>query len=504
MIFLAKGRMMSKIQIQFSTASSLLGTVGCIIRVTYFKTRLPWSRAVIHLQSPGVPLCDGLSRREFLRVGGLALAELSLPALLQSQAQASQGKRSRAKACIQLFMWGGPSQLETFDLKPNAPEGVRSLFRPTATNVPGIQICEHLPRMARMADCYAILRSVTHTGVNHGTSAYHMLTGHIHATPGTLRHPSPSDHPSVGCAADRFGRQPSGLPSHVSLPSVLHDGDGGEVPGQGPGFLGQRYAPFLVNGDPTQRDFSIDGLRLQPEVDSSRIGRRISLLAALDSESERLAHQPAVGEVSDHQSRAFRLLQSPTTQRAFQLAAEPDRVRGRYGWHHFGQSCLLARRLVEAGVPLVTVYWNAPDIDDLQHWDTHKDSANRLKNHLLPPFDLAMTALLEDLKERGLLDSTLVVWMGEFGRTPKINKAGGRDHWGFCQSVLMAGGGVRGGQVYGSSDASAAYAAESPVSPDDLAATVFDCLGVALDQQMQDAQGQPHPLCSGKPVRGLF
>jgi hypothetical protein len=439
-----------------------------------------------------------------LRVGGLAAGGLSLPALFAGQAGATEKKKGKAKACIQLFMWGGPSQLETFDIKPNAPDGIRSLFRPAATNVPGIQICEHLPRLARMADSYAILRSVTHTGVNHGTSAYHVLTGHVHATPGTLRHPSPGDHPSVGCAAARLGRQPRDLPSYVSLPSVLHDGDGGEVPGQGPGFLGQRYAPFLVNGDPTRRDFSIEALRLPAEVDGPRLGRRISLLAALDRQGERLARAPAEGAVKDQHSRALCLLQSPATQRAFLLAAEPDRVRDRYGWHHFGQSCLLARRLVEAGVPLVAVYWNAPHIDDVQHWDTHKDSVNRLKNHLLPPFDLAMSALLEDLKERGLLDSTLLVWAGEFGRTPKINKAGGRDHWGFCQSALMAGAGVRGGQVYGSSDASAAYAAESPVSPDDLAATVFGSLGIGLDQHLQDALGRPQPLCTGKPVHGLF
>jgi len=456
------------------------------------------------MQCSGAPLCDGLSRREFLRIGGLAAGGLSLPTLLASQAGAAQNSRGKAKACIQLFMWGGPSQLETFDLKPHAPDGIRSLFRPVATSVPGIQICEYLPRMARMADYYAIVRSVTHTGVNHGTSAYHVLTGHVHATPGTLRHPSPSDHPSAGCIAARLGRQPRDLPACVSLPSVLHDGDGGEVPGQGPGFLGQSYAPFLVSGDPTRRDFSIDALRLPAEVDHPRLDRRISLLAALDRQNERLARLSAEGGNDDHHRRAFHLLQSPATQRAFLLAAEPDRVRDRYGWHHFGQSCLLARRLVEAGVPLVTVYWNAPHIDDVQHWDTHKDSVNRLKNHLLPPFDLATTALLEDLKERGLLDSTLVVWAGEFGRTPKINKAGGRDHWGFCQSALMAGAGVCGGQVYGSSDASAAYPAESPVSPDDVAATIFDSLGIELDQQVQDALGRPQPLCSGKPVRGLF
>jgi hypothetical protein len=459
---------------------------------------------MLRLQSAGVPLCDGVSRREFLRVGGLAFAGLSLPTLLAGKVAAAPKTGVKAKACIQLFMWGGPSQLETFDLKPHAPEGIRSLFRPIATNVTGIRICEHLPRMARMADRYAILRSVMHTGVNHGTSAYHMLTGHIHATPGTLRHPTPSDHPSVGCAVARFGRQPRNLPPYVALPSVLHDGDGGEVPGQGPGFLGQAFAPFLVDGDPTRPDFSIKALSLPADVDSRRVQRRMGLLAALDHANERLGQAPSTRDAAEHYERAFRLLRSPATQRAFHLATEPNRVRDRYGWHHFGQSCLLARRLVEAGVPLITVYWNAPHIDDLQHWDTHKDSVNRLKNHLLPPFDQAMTALLEDLHERRLLDSTLVVWMGEFGRTPKINKAVGRDHWGFCQSVLMAGAGVRGGQVYGSSDASAAYAAEYPVSPDDLAATVFDSLGIPLAQEMRDAQGRPQPLCTGKPVLGLL
>src|SRR5438874_2686888 len=193
---------------------------------------------MLHLHGPGARLCDGLTRREFLRVGGLGLAGLSLPALLDSRGHAASP--ARAKSCIQLFMWGGPSQHETFDLKPQAPSGIRGEFKPSATNVAGIHICEHLPLLAQMADRYAVLRSVTHTGVNHGTSAYHMLTGHLHFTPGTLRHPTPNDHPSVGCAAARFGRRPADMPAHVSLPSVLLDGDGGEVPGQGPGFLGQR------------------------------------------------------------------------------------------------------------------------------------------------------------------------------------------------------------------------------------------------------------------------
>jgi hypothetical protein len=331
-----------------------------------------------------------------------------------------------------------------------------------------------------------------------------MLTGHIHASPGTLRHPAPTDHASIGCAVSRFGRQTGGVPSYISLPSVLHDGDGGEVPGQGPGFLGQRSAPFLVQGDPTRPDFSIATLTLPADTSAGRLQGRINLQAALEHEGEGLARAGARQEMGQHYEQAFRLLQSPATQRAFQLSAEPAQVRDRYGRHHFGQSCLLARRLVEAGVPLVTVYWNAPHIDDLQHWDTHKDSFERLKTHLLPHLDRGLTALLEDLEARGLLADTLVTWYGEFGRTPRLNKNAGRDHWGFCQSALLAGGGVRGGQVYGSSDASAAYAAELPVSPDDLAATIFHLLGVPANQEVLDALGRPLPLCRGKPVLGLF
>jgi hypothetical protein len=401
-------------------------------------------------------------------------------------------------------MWGGPSQLETFDLKPAAPDHVRGEFRPVATAVPGTRISEHLPRLARRAERYAILRSVTHTGTNHGTSAYHMLTGHVHFSPGSLRHPTPNDYPSVGSAVARFGRQPQAMPPHVALPSVLHDGDGGEVPGQGPGFLGQRYAPFQVLADTTRRDFSIDTLTLPADVNRDRLGARMGLRAALDRRAEQQARRSVSGAMEGHYEQAFRLLQSDTARRAFRLSGEPEKVREGYGWNHFGQGCLLARRLVEAGVPLVTVFWNTPSLATPDSWDTHADSFNRLKKHLLPVFDLGMAALVDDLQGRGLLYDTLVLWMGEFGRTPKLSRNAGRDHWGFCQSVLMAGAGVRGGQVYGSSDRSAAYAAEAPVRPDDLAATVFDRLGIGLDQELHDAQGRPLPLCTGSPVAGLF
>jgi hypothetical protein len=459
---------------------------------------------MLHLQASGARLCDHLTRRDFLRVGGLGLAAFGLPELFHHQARAARSRTGRAKSVIQLFMWGGPSQLETFDLKPDAPSGVRGSFRPIATSVPGIRICEHLPLLARRADRYAILRSVTHTGVNHGTSAYHMLTGHIHLSPGTLRHPAPTDCPSVGCAVARFGRQPRDVPPYVSLPSVLYDGDGGEVPGQGPGLLGGRYAPLFVHAEPAGCDFSMEALRLPADTSRGRLRERSSLQAALDRRAEEFHQLPGARDMGAHYERAFRLLQSSATLRALDLSREADGVRDAYGRHLFGQGCLLARRLVEAGVPLVTVYWNTRRLDDADSWDTHKDGFNRLQHHLLPSFDRALTALLDDLQARGLLEETLVIWMGEFGRTPKLNRDAGRDHWGFCQSIVMAGAGVRGGQVYGSSDRSAAYAAELPVSPDDLAATVFDCLGIDLEQQMPDAQGRPLPLCTGRPVLGLF
>src|SRR5262245_12344156 len=247
---------------------------------------------MIRLTGSGSRLCDGIARRDFLRIGGLALGGLGLPGLWAARARATPPAGRRPMRCLQLFMWGGPAQQETFDLKPAAPEGVRSLFRPIATRVPGIQICEHLPKLAQMADRYAILRSVTHTGTNHGTSAYHMLTGHIHFTPGTLRHPTPQDYPSVGCAVGKFGKQPKDVPAYVALPSVIVDGDGGEVPGQGPGLLGQRWAPFQVMGDPTLPDFSVETLNLPEELDRRRFQRRINLQIALERHADQIARLP--------------------------------------------------------------------------------------------------------------------------------------------------------------------------------------------------------------------
>ncbi|MCI0741540.1 MAG: DUF1501 domain-containing protein [Gemmataceae bacterium] len=459
-------------------------------------------------------VCEGWTRREFLRVGGLALGGLTLSDLQKAQAQpprlpsplggerSSRPGRPRARHCILLYMWGGPAHQETFDLKPHAPEGIRSQFHPIATRVPGIQICEHLPRLAQYTDRFAIVRSVTHNGVNHATSAYHMLTGHVHFRPGPGSVPTPDDFPQIGAAVGRFGRQPEDMPASVSLPSILVEGDGRIVAGQGPGVLGPRHTPFMVLGDPTREDFSVDTLRLPDDLNADRLRHRADLRSALLQRS-RLA-SPETIALDESYERVYRLLESPRAQRALNLTNEPARSRDRYGRHHFGQSCLLARRLVEADVSLVTVYWNTGAAGAAGNWDTHDDESNRLKSVLLPPFERAYTALLDDLDSRGQLDETLVVWMGEFGRTPRINRNAGRDHWGFCQSVLLAGGGIRGGQVYGSSDAHAAYAAERPVSPDDLAATVFSALGIPLDLEMHDNLGRPMPLCTGRAVDALF
>lgn len=456
---------------------------------------------MLHLPGPGTKLCDGIARRQFLTVGGLGLAGLTLPSLLQHRA-AAVGRRGRAKSCIMLYMWGGPSQLETFDLKPAAPSGIRGDFKPIATRVPGTQICEYLPRLAERTDRYAIVRSVTHPGTNHSSSAYHMLTGHIHFNPGPLRSPTPHDRPSIASAVARFVHDPPpDMPRCVSLPWGLYEDDGSTVAGQGPGILGQRYAPFDVTADPTRADFSIDALTLPGDSAGRRIQDRILLRAALDRPAD------ARTNLDEYYALAVRMLQSERARRAFQLSAEPERVRQRYGLTPFGQSCLLARRLIEADVPLVTVYWTSrstPSLAAPDVWDTHLDNFNRLKRNLLPPLDWTMTALLDDLAERGLLDETLVVWLGDFGRTPRINGSAGRDHWSFCQSVVLAGAGVRGGLVHGSSDRHAAYAAELPVRPDDLAASIFDRLGIDLDHELIDAQGRPMPLCIGKPVDGLF
>lgn len=462
---------------------------------------------MINLEHNGSKLCDGITRRELLTAGALGPAALSLPTLLAGRAEAARsGDRTfgRAKACIQIFLWGGPGGQETWDLKPNAPSETRGDFKPISTTVPGTQICEHLPLMAQRAHQYAILRSVTHTGVNHGTSSYHMLTGHIHFDPGTLRRPSKRDMPTFASSASRFMRAPGALPTAVAIPNPIWDGGVTEVPGQRAAILGDRYEPFRVTGELTRKDFRPDELRLTKGVDTNRLQRRATLLQAVQERGEFLKATDDVGSMGVFHERALNLLSSPDAYRAFDLGSETAKIRERYGWHWFGQSLALARRLVEAGVPLVTVYWNTPSLTVDESWDTHGDQHRRLKDTILPPFDKGLSALLDDLHERGLIDSTLVTWYGEFGRTPKINSGGGRDHWGFCQSIGMAGGGVQPGALYGTSTADGGYANSDPVSPDDVTATMFHLLGIPPSSEMLDHEQRPLLTSNGTPVRAIL
>ncbi len=452
-------------------------------------------------------LCDRLHRRQWLQVGtaaGLGLSLANAPRLMASEGVAAPAKRATAKACIQLFLWGGPGAQESWDPKPNAPEVNRGEFKPIATSLPGVYFSEHLPLLSQRANQYTIIRSLTHDGVNHGTSSYHMLTGHIHWAPGTLKHPTKNDMPNIGANAARFLQHPAYLPGHVHLPTVVNDGDGLPVPGQDAGILGETHEPFRVLGDLTKKDFRVPALALAEGVSPGRLERRLGLTEALAVQGAHLK-QEALGRAVDSQfDKAVSLLASPVTQSAFDLSREPDALRERYGYHHFAQSLILARRLVEAGVPFVTVYWNTPRNTDDQSWDTHNDQHRRMREHLLPAFDRGLSAFLDDLSERGMLDETLVTWYGEFGRTPKINRVGGRDHWGFCQSIGMAGGGVKKGLVYGTSTKDGGYAETCPVRPDDLSATMFHCLGIDHQQHMYDIQRRPIPLSYGVPVQDVL
>lgn len=426
--------------------------------------------------------CAGATRRELLRFTGLSLFGLSLPNYLRARDSVSS-LAPKAKSCILIWLDGGPSHLEMFDLKPDAPLEVRGPFRPISTNVPGIEICEHLPRTAKIANHLAIIRSMTSPLGEHGLANEYLLTGYK---------PSPVlSYPSYGSVLSHMRPSQAALPSYIAVPEPRSS--------HGAGFLGAKFEPFKVGGSQARGDLRVRDLDLFPGVDDSRIARRREFLAEFDkaqAEVEKIA-APADGAFE----QAFRLVTSPGAKAAFDLAAESDYARAKYGSRSIGQSCLLAKRLNAAGVPFVTVYDSG--------WDTHDNLDLQLRAGfagakegvgLIPNFDMAFASLIEDLAYSGRLEETLVIAMGEFGRTPKLNQRGGRDHWPRVFSVVMAGGGVRGGQVIGASDRVGESPKDDPVTPVDLACTIYTLLGIDPAHELRTVDGRPVPVNQGGSV----
>jgi hypothetical protein len=421
-------------------------------------------------------------RRDALRVGGLTALGLTLPDLCRLRASGASPP-PRAKSCILLWLDGGPSHLETFDLKPDAPSEVRGPFRPTDTNVPGVRVCELMANTARVMDKVAVVRSVTSPLGEHGLANHYLMTGYK---------PSPVlDYPSYGAVLSHTRGGSPTLPAYVAVPDAKATA--------GAGFLGAAHRPFAVGSDPARPDFRVRDLDFYPGVTTERVERRREFVTQLDRFQQEAEAEPPTADPGFEQ--AYRLVTSPEAKRAFDLSRESTATRARYGPRTFGQSCLLARRLVERGVGFVTV--NFPG------WDTHANLVVQLKEGyagaregvgLIPTFDRGFAALVNDLADRGLLDETLVVAMGEFGRTPKLNTQGGRDHWPRVFSVALAGGGVKGGQVVGASDRVGESPSDRPVTPADLARTIYTLLGIDPDRELQTADGRPVQINQGGQV----
>ena len=465
------------------------------------------------LQQP-TRLCDGIRRREVLRAGGLSALGLSLPMLQQQRTEGANGGSAtssafgKAKSCIVLFLMGGPPQHSTFDPKPLAPIEVRGEFGPIQSVVPGIDLCELWPRTALLTDKLAILRAMS-TGDNaHSSSGYYMLTGQPHAPMNAenVNPGFPNDYPNLGATVRKLIPARGRLPASIRLPHRIFNTDGSVWPGQDAGFLGQAVEPWLLNCQPANPAFRIDEFRLSSDITEQRLLERRSLLKHINTHLLGTDDRATLNAYGNLTEKAFDVLSSSAARRAFELGQELDNVRDRYGRSQFGQSVLMSRRLVEAGVSLVQVNWfRGPDEPtNAPCWDSHTMESQRLKTALCPPADKALSALIEDLETRGLLQETLIVVMSEFGRSPRMNSAGGRDHWGHVFSVALAGGGIQGGVVHGSSDAIGGYPHEGKVSPQDLTATIFHCLGLDPDTTITDTLGRPLPVSRGEIIHPVL
>jgi hypothetical protein len=446
-----------------------------------------------------------ITRRHLLQVGALGLTGFGLPGWLRA-AEAPARRKARAKSVIFLHQWGGPSQHDSFDMKPAAPAEVRGELKPIATTVPGLQVSELLPRTARVMDRVCLIRTLRHTMKNHNSAGYYSLTGYAPPTDDIRLRDTRDLFPAYGSIVDRLAPAKQGVPTFVAFPHVISDGS--ITPGQHASFLGKAHDPLLITQDPNAADFRLPELSLPDSLSPARLANRREMMKLIDRQTELLEFSAKARGIDAHYQRALAMLLAPGIKKAFDLSSEPERVRDRYGRTTYGQACLLARRLVEAGAKFINVYF-APFIGgDTGGWDTHgfrdKPMYPILKRYLLPQADRTLPTLIEDLEARGLLDETLVVWVGEFGRTPRINKLAGRDHWPQCYPALLAGGGVKKGFVYGTSDRIGAYPASDPVTPGDLSATMFRLLGLDPAAEVYDAVNRPLPISPGKVIDGVL
>ncbi|MGL6074411.1 MAG: DUF1501 domain-containing protein [Fimbriiglobus sp.] len=447
-----------------------------------------------------------LDRRAVLRVGGAGLlGGLTYPQLLAATNKAKP--KAAAKTVIFLHQWGGPGQHETFDMKPDAPEKVRGWYKPASTVIPGLQICEKLPQIAKMVDRLSIIRCMAHTTKmnNHNSAGYYSLTGMAPPTDDQRLRDSVDLFPAYGSIVSKLAPAKTGTASFVAYPHVISDGS--ITPGQHASFLGKTHNPLFFSDDPNKADFKLPELSLPENVSPERLANRTEIMKLIDSQTELLDQSALAKGMDESFQKAVSMLTSPKFRAAFDLTQESAKTRDRYGRTTYGQGCLLARRLVEAGAKFINVYFSQQIGGKGHGWDYHgfngENVVGRLEE-LLPMTDQTLPALILDLEERGLLDSTLVVWVGEFGRTPKISGNGGRDHWPMCYNAVLAGGGTKRGHVYGASDKNGAYPTLGQAGPEDLAATMFEALGIPHEAEIRDALGRPLPISRGKPIADVL
>ena len=447
------------------------------------------------------------SRRQALKVGGAGMLGLNMPGILRASERPSVIK-PRAKRVIFLFQWGGPSPIDMFDMKPDAPDDIRSPYKPIQSSVPGLQVCEHLPKMAKMMEKITLIRSVHHKMKHHNSAGYYALSGHEPPSDDQRLRDLPELYPAYGSVVDRLAPSRGAIPTFVSYPYTLRDGS--ITPGQHASFLGKAHDPLFFKEDPNSDQFTLPQLSVPADLDSDRLTRRRDLQKFIDNQSRLLDDNEMIRGFDQYYDKALNMLTSSKVRKAFDLSQESDAIREKYGRTTYGQSVLLARRLAESGVKFTTVYFSnsiGGRTIGSGGWDTHGFDGSRMykivdKYHF-PVTEQTLPALLIELEERSMLDETLVVWMGEFGRTPKINKNESRDHWPNCYTVLMAGGGVKGGYIHGASDRYTMAPDEDPVKPEDLAATIYYLLGISPETEIYNKDNRPLPI-GGRPILDIM